>query len=101
MHRAAVSPRVIEGDIVNVNGSYLNVAVRRPPPLQAVAEVFIQDVSTGVVIVEYLRGRGWGGWGGGGKGIRQEVNYCSCFSDFLLLSGIGISDIMCMKYNTV
>lgn len=52
-----VRSRVIEGDVMNVNGSRLNVAVLRPVPLQAVAEIFVEDVGTGVVIVENLRAR--------------------------------------------
>ena len=52
---ASVCPRVIEADVVNVNGSYLNVAILRPMPLQTVAEILVQDVSSGVVIVENLR----------------------------------------------
>lgn len=54
---AEVHPRVIEGDVMNVNGSRLNVAVLRPVPLQAAAEIFMEDVATGVVIVENLRAR--------------------------------------------
>lgn len=54
---AAVCPRVIEGDIMHVNGSYLNISVHWPMPLQAVDEVFMEDVSAGVVVVEYLMGR--------------------------------------------
>lgn len=52
---AAICPRVIEGDIMDVNGSCLNVAVLRPAPLEAVAEIFMADLATGVVIVENLR----------------------------------------------
>lgn len=52
---AAVRPRVIEGDIMDVNGSWLNVAVLGPLPLEAVAEIFVEDLASGVVIVENLR----------------------------------------------
>lgn len=52
---AAVCPRVIEGDAMNVNGSCLNVAVLCPMPLQTVAEIFMEDVGIGVVIVENLK----------------------------------------------
>lgn len=69
---------------MNVNGSCLNVSVLRPTPLQAVAEVFMQDGGAGVVIVEYLRD--------GGAVVTAVV------SDFLLLINI-ISEIyyMCIK----
>lgn len=52
---AAVCPCVIEGDVKNVNGSCLNVAVLRPVPLETFAEIFMEDVATWVVIVENLR----------------------------------------------
>lgn len=55
MEGAAVCPRVIEGDIMHVNSSYLNISVLCPMPHQAVTEIFMQDVSLGVVIVENLR----------------------------------------------
>lgn len=54
MDRAAVCPCVIVGDIVNVNGSHLNVTALCPMPLQTAAEVLMEDVPNGVVIVENL-----------------------------------------------
>lgn len=51
---AAVRPRVIEGHVVNENGSSLNVIVEGPMPLQTLDEIFMEDVTTGVIIVENL-----------------------------------------------
>lgn len=55
MEGAAVRPCVIDADVVDVNGSCLNVTASRPMPLKALAEVFMQDLGTGVVVVENLR----------------------------------------------
>lgn len=52
---AAICPCVIEVDVMKVNGSYLNISVTCPMPLQTVAEVFMQDISLWVFIMEDLR----------------------------------------------
>ena len=54
---AAVRPRVIEGDVLKVNGTSQNILIGRPMPQQAVTEVFVEDGGNGVVVVEYLRER--------------------------------------------
>lgn len=54
MEGAAVRPTVIEGDVVQVNGSDLDVAGQGALPLQAAAEVLMEDVGSGVVIAEDL-----------------------------------------------
>lgn len=71
---AAVCPRVIEGDFMNVNGSCLNITVLCPLPLQTVAEIFMQDLSTRVVVVENLRG-----------GIKKETK--GNFMNILIIQG--------------
>lgn len=52
---ATVCPRVIESDVVNVNSSYLNITVLCPMPVQTCTEIFVEDVGTGVVIMENLK----------------------------------------------
>lgn len=57
MEGAAVGARVVEGDIVDEDGSDLNVVgPRRPMPLQAVRKVLVEDVGVGVVVVKDLTG---------------------------------------------
>lgn len=86
---AAEHPRVIEGHVENVDGSYLNVAGFRPAPLQAVAEVFVEDFGAGVVIVENLR-RGL---------VFQE---CSCnWREGFNVSMIHIQNFLYTAYNNI
>lgn len=57
MESAAVSPCVYVADVINVNGSCLNITAVCPVPYQTVPEVLMEDVGTGVVVVENLRGQ--------------------------------------------
>lgn len=52
---AAVRPRVIEGDVVQVNSSDLDVSGQGSLPLQPASEILMDYVSSGVVITENLR----------------------------------------------
>lgn len=52
---AAVRPRVIEGDVVQVNSSDLDVSGKGSLPLQPASEILMDYVSSGVVITENLR----------------------------------------------
>lgn len=54
MEGAAVRPRVVEGDVLDVNCTDLYVVVQRSLPLKAVVEVFVEDEGGGVIIMEDL-----------------------------------------------
>lgn len=54
---AAVRPPVAVRDIVNVNGCCLHIAVWCATPLYTITEVFVEDISGGMVIVENLNQR--------------------------------------------
>lgn len=55
MEGAAVRPGVVEGHVLDVNGTDLNVAVLGALPLQTLAEVLVEDKGGGVVVVENLQ----------------------------------------------
>lgn len=52
---AAVSPCVIEGHVMNVDGSRLNITFLGSLPLHATIELFMDCFSSGVVIVKNLK----------------------------------------------
>lgn len=52
---AAVCPYVVVCDIVNVNGRCLHITVWCAMPLDTVTEVFVEDISPGMVVMENLR----------------------------------------------